>query len=726
MPDQVPSTIDTSGSDLTQVTPNTVRPSLKDRIMGTIAGTVNSATGGDPNAKTPLQTAIDKHHSQMADEANMHQRNYANYATGHLLTLQGINPETQQRFDDPTYKGPSQADMEAKYRNYRDSAHQMYLKSAGKTPELKKAIQTQGDLINHVGNAIATQQSPGNAAGNAARATAPAGGLQPPPGAGSSPAAPGTTSSSATGGAAISPSDEGNPGASGGLTPPPKSDAGPAAAATPPAPTPTTQAGVPPPPTPPANEPYDPMTAIAQNRLNKRAEAIAEESRQDKRKVAEYTAQQNVLKQNKIEEAEATAKARAKYGNGGAPPRPVPLPTPVTVLDARQLEKNFGQSYQDENGDDIDLAKIPDTMSLMGWRERIAEPQEDGTVKQGWVTRYRAVSPNQKDIIIGGEHYAINPGNVSKIPQGAGTDVGAAKVASTHTSTDPASGLTTVSTTTPKITGVPGRGATPPPPGSSNPGGGSVSSTPKTSKVASPASSTPIALDKDGNIPLDTPGYTSSVIEAANQLMNERDVDKIPAKVREVAAGLARRAGWEQGKFTPKEMTPIRLASDFLDRFAASNSLSVLDDNFLQRGKLIAALHDSTSLPGQLLTSAAARSLNPDQQEFVRNYNQVLSLVGGLSKIARGDKSTEAQVDRLKKELADAVTSASSVDARARLGRIQDEIKDAMTRGNFDHVGAGTAGATAAGARKTNPNVSPPPKSGGAAAASAPRRIVVP
>lgn len=301
--DQVPSTIDAGGGDLTAITPQTVQPSLKDRIMGGAGSIIQSAAGGDPTAATPLSQAIDKHHKQMADEANMHQKNYANMSSGLIMVRHGINPETGQRFDDPNYQGEDHASMDAKYLNWKNAAYQNYLKSAGKTKELKDAITTQGNLIDHVTNAVTQQANPKNAATNAARAgqpTAPAGGLQPPPGSGGSPAAPGTTSSPASGVAAPDVSDEGNPGTASSLTPPPKSDnSGPAAAAAPAATAAPAAKGNPqvsaPPAPPPAPEPYNPLEAIAQSRYNARAQAIADQQRADKRNIDLYAAKNREL-----------------------------------------------------------------------------------------------------------------------------------------------------------------------------------------------------------------------------------------------------------------------------------------------------------------------------------------------------------------------------------------------------------------------------------------------
>src|SRR6185369_13596747 len=70
---------------------------------------------------------------------------------------------------------------------------------------------------------------------------------------------------------------------------------------------------------------------------------------------------------------------------------------------------------------------------------------------------------------------------------------------------------------------------------------------------AKPATLPPVGgLDQNGHIP-PTSAVNNQVREAANQLLDGKDIDKLPTKVRMPAAEIARSYGWEQGKFTPKE-----------------------------------------------------------------------------------------------------------------------------------------------------------------------------
>lgn len=466
-----PPTTDVS-DEIPAASAGTVNSTLKDRILGTVGKTITSAAGGDPNAKSPLSAAIDKHHQQQADEANMHQRNWANYVQGHLLIRQGINPETQMRFDDPNYPGgpakarADQQAMDTSYTNNMNTAHQLYLKSAGKTKELKDAITKQGDLVNHISN-VMTQQT------NAQ--TAAKGGLQPPPGSGGSPAAPGTTTSPASGVAAPAVNDEGNPGSSGGLTPPPKSDeSGPAAAAAPAQATPAAKGNpqVPAPPAPPADEPYDVMTGLVQGRMNQRAQAIADQARATKREVDLYKAKAQIAHDYKVDEVKEAAKAKAQYPSGRASAL-----KPISIEKARQLAEG-GQMFEaadasmaDESGN-LDLKALPDDMMLIPLQIN------------GHVVGYGVAEQAQKRLTFNNQVVAVPEFQQTEAAD-KGTVLGAARVGTTSTSSEPgvdASGNAATLHKSRTSTPVTGGGTTPPtqtPSPSSatpKPGGGSAAS----------------------------------------------------------------------------------------------------------------------------------------------------------------------------------------------------------------------------------------------------------
>jgi hypothetical protein len=209
-------------------------------------------------------------------------------------------------------------------------------------------------------------------------------------------------------------------------------------------------------------------------------------------------------------------------------------------------------------------------------------------------------------------------------------------------------------------------------------------------------------LDADGHIPT-TRGGNSQLIELANELLDGRDLKDIqPAKAKPLAAELARKYGWEQGKFTPKEQIALRESTTFLKDAANNPALKALDDDVFQKMIIGASMKDpdKEGLTGTLFSVAAGANLTPQQQEFRRMYQQLVGTIAGLTQLVRpGSRATEASINRLKQELPNILTS-SSIDAKKRLERLEREITIAMQRGTFEGLGDETKTPAAAGGRK--------------------------
>ena|SRR3984957_2293741 len=203
-------------------------------------------------------------------------------------------------------------------------------------------------------------------------------------------------------------------------------------------------------------------------------------------------------------------------------------------------------------------------------------------------------------------------------------------------------------------------------------------------------------LDADGHIPA---GHANpNITEAANQLLDGTDKDKLPMKAREPAAALARKYGWEQGKFTPKEQVMLNESSTFLKSAMTDPSLAALDAPFTDRLQLAQALKapDKEGLTGSVLTLASAQNLDPQQVAFVQMYNQLVGTVSGMSQLVRSGRATEATIERLKAELPNPLTTKDSADAKKRIQRLMKEIDVAKQKGTFE-----------SGARR-NPNANAP------------------
>lgn len=419
---------------------------------------------------------------------------------------------------------------------------------------------------------------------------------------------------------------------------------------------------------------------------------------------AQWKKMQDVLRENKIAENEALAKARQ---SGQRAPRPVGSMS-TSILDARKMVGQ-GKIFKSYSGEPIDVDSLDDSMGLKGmlvWNPAVND----------FEPRYEPFSPNQSTITVGNEVIAVSPMDKSKIgAQGAGTDLGKHNTGSTTATTDPATNQTTVAKHTPNTPGVAGRGGLPAPPVASTGGGGTPSlvnrggdsgqptsaplapaqgdaGQPRTgSKISNPALP---ALDDQGHIPNTVQGYSPQVIEGANELMDDKDIKDLPAKTKMLSGQLARKYGWEQGKFTPLQQTQLREATTFLEQAIKSPAMSVLDESTWQRFKTGQANKDTDkeNMVGQFFTTLAAKNLTPKQAEFKRINNQLVGTISGLSSLVRSGRATEANIDRLKKELFNVYNSKDSADGKAQLQRLLDEVNVAMKKGRFMGVGEKSKG----------------------------------
>lgn len=210
-----------------------------------------------------------------------------------------------------------------------------------------------------------------------------------------------------------------------------------------------------------------------------------------------------------------------------------------------------------------------------------------------------------------------------------------------------------------------------------------------TQPISSAAPRGPAILDANDQIPASA-AANPQVRQFAQDLLDDRDVAQIPAKARAAAEQVARQFGWSQGAFTPREQRAINLTGDFLDQFAKSPSLKVLDDPFL-RGEVVTALHHADGLAGQQLQSFLTHIENPAVAEFVRLYNANVNNVTGASSTIRPGRPTEALVKRLGTELPTVLQAKDSADAKARIKLLQNAITDAQKSSRLKSVGGGQA-----------------------------------
>jgi hypothetical protein len=594
-------------------------------------GIVAGLTTGRPKGG-PLDEAIEKHHQQRLDEARMHRKTAATAAG--ILTY-GIDPTTGKPLVDPQtgekLVNPKTGNAYIdEYTNDYKTAMGHYEKVAGVSKEAKEAIKKSRMLIEHM-----IQQGQKNPGGQ---------GGQPGP----------------TGPAAA---------AQGGAPPPPP-------AAPSPAQQPAGPQGGPPPPVPFAEE-----APFLRGQLS------------EQREFQSWKRQQTLLHDFRMEEEAAKEKARAASKSSSAPPRPV-FSRPVSVLDSRTLASH-GQVFEDENGDLIDTENIPESMSLQPFTTRVTETDDDGNSKQVWKTRYLKISPNQKTFTVGNETYGVNPADVTK--SGAPTALGEHNVPTTRRTTDPATRQTTVSTSTPSTSGI-RTGGVPPPPNVPN----ATTPTAPVKRTGTGTGQKPSAKDSSGVLPLDENGHipdgqtSPQITQGANDILDGTALSSkdLPAKTRGLSEELARKYGWSQGKFNRLEQTQIALASRYINEALESPALKTLDKGFIAQLPMLGAMGDPAKegYISRALTKLAARAQTPQQAEFMRLYRQLAGTISGLGKLSRGGRITEATVNRLLSELPNPANTKDSADAIARLHRLDDEIKAALSNGSFKEISEGRAG----------------------------------
>jgi len=280
--------------------------------------------------------------------------------------------------------------------------------------------------------------------------------------------------------------------------------------------------------------------------------------------------------------------------------------------------------------------------------------------------------------------------------------------------TDPLTGLTTVTRRKP-IIGPPGGGGSKAKPAATSSVATASPAGPLATLTAAPSGAAarpqlagkrrgagPLAKKSDtsktaGTLPLDADGHIPPsasvnpyVRETANELLDGKDMDKVKySKLIPVASQLARRYGWEQGKFTPREQVMLRETSTFIQRAMNDDSMKALDEGGMSRLRLqqIAQSPDKEGFIGRLFTLGAASGMTDSQKKFLQTYNQLVGTISGMAQLVRSGRATEATIERLKAELPNPTNTRDSKDARERLQRLMDEINVAMQKGTFTDSG---------------------------------------
>jgi len=575
-------------------------------------------------------------------------KHYADATTYAAVLAHGMDPETGQPLDDAGKQ---------KYNTLRDAAWDAYAKIAGVSPETKKAIDTHKTITDAVIQHGQSQQG--------------AGGFPAPP------SMVGRTGGVAAG-ASEAPSTTGPPGTG----------------AAPSAPTTPTTGGMPPPPG------YSSKSSLGTPALR---EAL-QDQRELRKTTALYKAEHDLTHQYKMEEIAALAAARAANPTG----RPVMGPA-TSVRFARQMTAQ-GKTFNDINGEPIDLTSMPDEMGLKN-------------IVWGGKSYYEPFSPNQKVITVGNVEYAVNPADITSLGTGAGAELGVKNAPKTTVRTvigsdahgNPIYGKLP-STQTPASPGAEGRtGGLPAPPDATAP---NESTTPVTdeSDIAQPGFSPRTGVPISAHAP---DGAPAQVTIAGRDSKGRPTLEIVPNQTPKPSPGTPVAPGGGPAFFTPamqkaqqEKATPVRLAArqlmgdpnqpdfkslmdygDLADSSRAQEHVRVAWDIIKRNmqeaeqrrsGTLSQIFSNYMGLPQALASSEfsvardAVAALSPREKEMLDREFAAYGTVMGLRSLTKGS-AAKFSVGSMEREVP--ILGVSAMNSRQfydKLGLLNEEIMSGM------------------------------------------------
>ena len=189
-------------------------------------------------------------------------------------------------------------------------------------------------------------------------------------------------------------------------------------------------------------------------------------------------------------------------------------------------------------------------------------------------------------------------------------------------------------------------------------------------------------LDENGNIPA-TAGVPFQIRQAAEDILNGRDVSKMPNRVRLVAESVAKKYGWKgQGSLTPAQQMQITQVDNALTALSDQKNLALFDDpTSILMGGVNLDPKGEGGLQG--VTSAIERKLIP--QQYATYLNELTRLRGVITGIRSftGANNSNATADRLLAELPTFSNTKNSRDAFDKLYRLRQEVSIIKHLGYF-------------------------------------------
>jgi hypothetical protein len=377
----------------------------------------------------------------------------------------------------------------------------------------------------------------------------------------------------------------------------------------------------------------------------------------------------------KMSEIEAQAKAKMLYPSG----RPIGGPQ-ISVQNARTLMEQTQEPFIDQNGNPIDLDKLPDNMGLKSFF-------------LGGHKFYSTFTPNDKVVAIGGVEYAVDPMNVGGVTSGQGTALGNQKSPTTSGGIAP---VTVKDDVTGKWAQLPGSRTTTPHPT------GAFSAPPQSGQTPSSA---PVVVASPGSVPKGTPSSpipTGQPVPPTVKAQAPKTATSAASTGGRVLSGTpAGQVGKQQDR-----NTPINVAGQGLTQFVSpkadgmsnldifkdpaavdriANYMSLADAklegewNEAEKGGVEGITKFYAGLP-QAYTAIqigavkdAYDKLTPRDKNFVADFTSLMGQWGGARK-GTGASASLYNFKNMSKEIPNPVYVKSYEDAVSRAGNMFNEL----------------------------------------------------
>ena len=190
------------------------------------------------------------------------------------------------------------------------------------------------------------------------------------------------------------------------------------------------------------------------------------------------------------------------------------------------------------------------------------------------------------------------------------------------------------------------------------------------------------ALDSTGNIP--ATASTPQIVAAANRLINEGDVSKLPPRIQGLASDLARKYGWKgQGSLTPAQQMQLEQVDNSLKSLYNLPALKLFDDPV--KSTLMAYFPIDPKAEGGLDAVVQKMARRGVPQPYLDYTDKLIRLRGVITAIRSftGANNSNATADRMLAELPNFNNTNNSHEAALKLQQLMAEVSIIKRMGFF-------------------------------------------